>query len=111
LKETLSFLNISTKLIISSSIDINHNLKSEHKVLAICKAQKANIYINPIGGVELYSKESFNLNEIELKFHKSNNINYKQFNNNFVPFLSIIDDMMFNDIDIISNYLNNYNLI
>lgn len=111
LKEILSFLEISTKITVSSSIDINHELKSEQKVIAICKAQNANIYINPIGGSELYSKERFESNEITLKFHKSNPINYPQFNNEFIPWLSIIDVLMFNSANNIKKYLNNYNLL
>jgi len=96
LKNTLNYLSIKTEIVISSTLAINHNLKAEEKVIAICKELNAETYLNPIGGIELYSKEHF-LNEgIKLNFIKANNCVYKQLNNEFIPFLSIIDVMMFN---------------
>lgn len=104
---TLNYLSIKTQIIISSTLPINHSLKAEEKVIAICKQLQANTYINPIGGTELYSKEIFLKESINLQFIKANNIQYKQFNNEFIPFLSIIDVMMFNSKSAITNYLNN----
>jgi hypothetical protein len=106
LKEINQYLNIKTPLIISSSIPINHDLKAENKVIELCKARKATLYINPIGGVELYSKEDFKNVGLELQFLKANNITYTQFKNDFVPFLSIIDVMMFNQKEKVIEYVN-----
>lgn len=112
LKVVNQYLDIKTPLIISSSIPINHDLKAANKVIEICKARKATTYINPIGGVELYSKEEFMNEGLELQFLKANNINYPQFKNDFVPFLSIIDVMMFNSLADIKHIINKeYNLI
>ena len=105
------YLDIKTPIIVSSTIDINHTLKSQDKVLSLCKNQNANIYINSIGGVELYNKEVFKQNGIELNFIKSNPIQYKQFNNEFIPWLSIIDVLMFNSKEEIKKYLNEYTLV
>jgi WbqC-like protein family len=99
------FLSIKTPFIISSSINIDHNLKSEEKVIEICKALAANEYINPIGGIELYDKGIFRTNGIELKFIKTGNIEYPQFGDPFIPSLSIIDIMMFNSKEKIRHYL------
>lgn len=106
-----SYLNITTPIVVSSSIDIDHSLKSQNKVLSICNNQNANTYINSIGGVDLYDKTVFKNNNIDLKFIKSNSIIYEQFNNQFIPWLSIIDVMMFNSKEKIQEYLNNYTLI
>lgn len=106
--KTLSFLDIQTPIVISSTIPHQQNLKSEDKVLAICKHQQAQTYINPIGGASLYSHATFKQNQILLQFIKSNPIQYPQFNNEFVPWLSIIDVMMFNSKDKIIEYLSNY---
>jgi hypothetical protein len=96
LKNTLNYLSIKTEIVISSTLAINHSLKAEEKVIAICKELNAETYLNPIGGIELYNKEHF-LNEgIKLNFIKANNCVYNQLNNEFIPFLSIIDVMMFN---------------
>jgi len=104
-------LDIKTSIIISSTVNIDHNLKSQDKVLALCKARNATQYINSIGGIELYSKDIFSQQGIKLNFIKSNPIQYKQFNNSFISWLSIIDVMMFNSKEQIKEYLNNYTLI
>jgi hypothetical protein len=101
------FLSIKTTFSISSEIAIDHELKSERKVIEICKAKKATNYINPIGGLELYNKNEFKKEGINIRFLKTTNVNYKQFNNEFVPMLSIIDVMMFNTKEEIKNYLDN----
>lgn len=111
LKETLQYLSISTKIKVSSTINIDHQLKSEEKVLAICKAQNASTYINPSGGIELYSKERFEQNGIRLQFQNSNPINYIQYKNEFVPWLSILDVLMFNTKDEIKSFLSDYQFI
>ncbi len=105
LQEINQYLDIKTPLIISSSVPINHDLKAENKVIELCKARKATTYINPIGGVELYSKEDFKSEGLELQFLKANNITYPQFKNDFVPFLSIIDVIMFNPKETVTEYI------
>lgn len=111
IKETLQYLSITSTMTLSSSIHIDHQLKSEEKVLAICRAQKASTYINPSGGIELYSKERFEHNGIKLQFQKSNPLNYVQYKNEFLPWLSILDVMMFNTKEEIKSFLNDYQLI
>lgn len=110
LKLLTQFLQIDTKMIISSSIDIDHTLKSKDKVLAICKNLNADIYINAIGGQKLYVAEAFRNEGIELRFIKTKPIEYKQFDNEFVPWLSIIDLMMFNSKEEIVKMLNLFTL-
>lgn len=104
-------LQIDTEIIISSSIDIDHTLKSLDRVLAICKSLNADTYINAIGGQDLYAPEAFDNNGIELRFIKTKPIEYRQFDNRFVPWLSIIDVMMFNSKEEIQEYLKSYTLI
>jgi len=105
------YLEIKTPIVISSTIKVDHTLKSQDKVLSLCKEQNADVYINSIGGVELYNKEVFKQNNIELNFIKSNPLQYKQFNSEFISWLSIIDVMMFNSKEQIKEYLNSYTLI
>ncbi|MFH1196291.1 MAG: WbqC family protein [bacterium] len=104
------YLDIETEILISSNINIDHSLKGKDKVIHICKALNADPYINSIGGLELYDKNEFMLNGIELKFIKTNEIVYKQFGNDFVSNLSIIDVMMFNSKKKIKEMLNEYEL-
>lgn len=100
------YLEIPTSFIISSTIDIEHNSKGQEKVISICKERKAKTYINPIGGVGLYNKDAFKKEGINLEFLKTNEIIYPQFNNTFIPSLSIIDLMMFNTKNLIKDFLN-----
>ena len=81
------------------------------RILEICRIKNAEIYINPIGGISLYSKEEFLLNGIELKFVKTKEIVYPQYGNEFVPYLSIIDVLMFNSIEEVNHLLGQYELI
>ena len=100
-------LRITTNIRISSNVDIDHSLQSQDKVLALCLATKAKIYVNAIGGMELYSKNTFQENSIGLKFIQSKPFEYPQFGAEFVPFLSIIDIMMFNPLDAIRERIGN----
>ena len=69
------------------------------------------MYINPIGGMEIYSKKAFEESDIQLRFIRTKDIFYKQFENAFIPNLSIIDVMMFNSIEDIGQMLEKYELI
>jgi hypothetical protein len=105
------YLDIDTEITVSSAVPIDHELRGQDKVIAICLALNADHYINPPGGISLYSKEAFEQNNIKLDFLQPNAIEYRQFNNEFVPWLSIIDVMMFNSVDEIREKLNAYTLI
>ena len=105
LEETCRYLGITTKIIVSSSIEIDHKLQAQEKVLALCTALGAKEYINAIGGVDLYSKDCFQDQGIQLRFIQSRMPAYKQFGGDFVPSLSIIDMMMFNSIGNLSDSL------
>ena len=96
LSETCSYLDIDTAIRVSSDIAIDHELKGQDKVLAICKALGADTYINAIGGTELYVRQDFEAHGIELNFIRSKHFEYLQFGAPFVPWLSIVDVMMFN---------------
>jgi hypothetical protein len=75
------------------------------------KALQADQYINPIGGRGLYDKEAFAKNGIELSFLQPEMLPYKQFGNDFVASLSIVDCLMFNNKDDIAQKLNSYQLV
>ena len=109
--EICKLLKIDTRITVSSTLDIDHNLKAQDKVLEICKYLDSSTYVNSIGGQVLYQKETFGENNIDLKFLKSRNIEYAQFNNPFVPWLSIIDVLMFNGVENTREYLNEYDFV
>jgi hypothetical protein len=114
LKETIKYLNIETKIVDSSTIYNNQDLKAQCRILDICLQEKINHYINPIGGIAIYNKQLFADNEILLNFIKVKPIQYKQFNKqdeSFVPWLSIIDLLMFCSVEEINEHLNKFELV
>jgi hypothetical protein len=111
IREICRYLSINTELIVSSSINKNNNLRGQDKVIEICKILGVDEYINAIGGHSLYSYNEFKSQGLELKFLRTKDVQYKQFQSEFVPNLSIIDVMMFNSIDKINEFLDNYELL
>ncbi len=105
------YLQIKTQFILSSEIKKDNELKAQEKILSICKILEASEYYNAIGGQELYDRNHFKENCIILRFLRSNEIKYEQFKNEFIPWLSIIDVMMFNSTEIIKQFLNKYELV
>ncbi|MBC7408507.1 MAG: WbqC family protein [Arcicella sp.] len=111
LKLICDYLGIKTEIVSSSAIYQNTHLKAQERILDICSQEKANQYINPIGGLELYDKDFFEAKNLKLNFIKSNAIEYTQFKNEFVPWLSMIDVLMFNSKEKIKEFLDNYELV
>ncbi|MFC4817366.1 WbqC family protein [Flavobacterium sp. GCM10023249] len=111
IQELCDYLKIDTQLVRSSEIGKNNDLKGESKIIDICVKLNASEYINAIGGMELYTKSHFMEKKINLHFLKSENIAYKQFKDEFRPWLSIIDVIMFNSIEESRKFLNKFELI
>ena len=105
------YLQIETEILLSSEIKKDNNLKAQKKVINICKILGATEYYNSIGGLELYNKEEFASHNLTLKFLKSKIIPYQQLNNEFIPYLSILDVLMFNSVENINLMLDNFELI
>ncbi len=105
LKLVCEYINVHKEFVVSSTLPVDHTLKGEDKVLAICKEMKANSYVNPEGGVKLYSRKRFIENDINLCFLSANPISYPQFNSIFVPNMSILDVLMFNSREKITYFL------
>ena len=105
------YLEIETVIEPSSAKYITKHFKAEQKILNICFQENATTYINPIGGIDLYSKQQFKDHNIELIFLKSEEVTYNQHYKNFTPWLSIIDVMMFNSRSDIKKMFNNYGLV
>lgn len=107
----LDYLDIDTELILSSTLNKDNGLKGKEKVVAICKLLSADTYYNAIGGQELYDKNEFKQNGIDLKFLVTHFTTYPQYDNKFVKGLSIIDILMFNSKEQTKELLKDYTLI
>jgi len=111
LESTCDLLKIKSSIIHSSKINYNRQLSGQDRVIEINKAERSTCYINAIGERDLNENEYFKKNKISLKFMSSNPIIYKQFNNEFIANLSIIDVLMFNSVETIQEYLSEYDLV
>ena len=103
------YLSIKTEFRFSSCIRVDNDLRIQDRVLAICRALGAKRYINAIGGMSLFNRAAFAQEGIELKFIRTHDIQYKQFEE-FIPKLSIIDVMMFNSKEEINGMLEMFEL-
>jgi len=111
IKEILLYLDIHTTVLVSSGLQKNHLVKGKDKVIDICKNLGAKVYLNALGGKELYNKDDFLLHEIDLGFVKPEIIPYKQHSYNFVPCLSILDILMFNSVKETNSLLSKFQII
>ncbi len=67
-RAALQKLNIDTKIIRSSTLNIAQNLRGQERIIAICKKLDAHSYINLPGGRSLYEHDAFKNEEIALQF-------------------------------------------
>jgi hypothetical protein len=86
-------------------------LGRKERLYEILRLNNATDYVNLPGGTGLYSKEEFIKQGFQLHFIDRGNIIYKQFSNEFVPWLSIIDVLMFNSKDETNNLLAKCTLV
>jgi len=99
LKKTAAYMCIDTQIEVQSDLKLSIE-GIEHSgqwALKISEALSASKYINPFGGFEIFRPDEFTASGIELSFLKTDFKPYPQKRNGFVPGLSIIDVMMFNE--------------
>jgi hypothetical protein len=111
MRASCTYLGIDTPIVLSSNLEKNNDLRAQARVLEICRVVGASHYINPIGGIDLYDKRQFAANGLRLSFLSARSVPYPQAGPpEFVPFLSIIDVMMFNSPQNISGLLKEFDL-
>ncbi|RYF74534.1 MAG: hypothetical protein EOO39_08425, partial [Cytophagaceae bacterium] len=110
--ELTAYLGITTRLVASSTVYENGNLKAQERIVDICRQEGAERYINPIGGTELYSQSAFDPIGCELRFIQPRRATYPQLGGGeFVPWLSIVDLLMNLDAEAIRPLLTEFDLI
>jgi hypothetical protein len=103
IKSICVYLEIDTQ-IIDTSYGLTENKKQEG-IIDIVKHFNGTEYINAIGGQNLYNKESFKKNNIDLHFLKMESTTFDN------PFLSTLDIIFRYERKMIINNLKNYTLI
>ena len=111
LYEICKYLEMPFNYVLSSSIKQDEYNKGQYKIMEICRHLGGKYYINPSGGREMYDAQEFSKNNLELRFCIPSPAIYKQFDNEFVPNLSIVDLLMFNSKSQANDFINSYNLI
>jgi hypothetical protein len=90
IKFFLNELKIKTKIIFSSSLNLDSN--SQKKILEICKKFNADKYISGVHwGLENLNLKEFSDNQIKIEFQKFLHPIYKQCHSPFIPNLSTLD--------------------
>ena len=86
-------LGITTPIHIYSemNLQIEEVVSAGDWALNISQSLGANGYINPINGKELFHHKSFAEAGSRLQFLQANEVKYSQRNNEFIPYLSIVD--------------------
>ena len=111
IRRICDFIGIRTRITTSSALDKDDSLSGQDRVLDICKRVGATDYTNPIGGTKLYHQEAFQLRGITLRFLAAQEERYNQLGDKWVPFLSIIDVLMFNSVEEVQHLLTKYRLL
>lgn len=114
--ELTTYLDITTRVVASSSVYQNAHLKAQERIVNICRQEGAERYINAIGGMALYSQAGFDAIGCELMFLKPHLPPYPQLGTGpgttgFVPGLSILDILMNNDAEATRRMLNDFELV
>jgi hypothetical protein len=105
-----SKLCISCKFVVSSALAKAANLKGQDRVIDLCQRIGATQYVNPISGSSLYDSHAFARAGLDLVFLRPGLPEYLQFGAAHVPYLSIIDVLMFNSTRRTSEMLGGYQL-
>ena len=111
IKEVCACLGIGTPIGRTSDLPGNNQYKREERIYDFCARLGAGTFINPIGGMTLYSPEEFAKRGIRLRFLKSGLPEYPQFGAPFVKGLSILDAIMFNSPEALEVMLDDYTLV
>ena len=114
LKGVCEYLEIQTPIDIFSEMRLNIGPvnSADEWALSICKAiPDVTEYWNPPGGKNLFDIGKYNRNGIDIKFQQVEILEYDQMKGSFMPGLSILDVMMFNDKERINEMLDRFYFI
>ncbi len=105
IKKICDYLEIKTKIINTSSIFNDTNLKKGEGLKSIIKQLNYKNYVNAIGGQSLYDKEDFKKDGIELNFIEMGEVDFDD------RYSSILDLLFKYDKEFIKNQITRYKLI
>lgn len=104
-------LGIDCTFVPSSQLDYDRALGAQSRVIDLCRRLGASAYLNAMGGSALYDAGEFARRGLELGFVHPEVTTYPQLDRPHVPFLSIIDVLMFNSVEQASALLGRYDVV
>lgn len=107
LTKMLDYLDVKTTVVSTSGVYNNSYLKGQARIVDICQKENASVYINAIGGKELYKKEDFADERIKLFFIKAK---FSKQTTNGRTAISMIDVLMHHSKEELQAMLNDYEL-
>lgn len=111
IRQIVNCLSLEVEIVSTSRIYKNAKLKGQERILDICRQERADIYINPIGGESLYDRDSFLEQGIKIHFLRSRPVSYPQGKDEHIPWLSILDVLMFNEPSAVRQLLAEMDLV
>jgi len=111
LRKVVEYLNLNIQIVKSARRYNNAHLRGQDRIIDICRQEGASRYVNAIGGRSLYRPECFAAYGIELTFLQSRPVIYRQKSETFIPWLSIMDVLMFNTKEQTLGMLQEFDLI
>ena len=112
LARSCAHLGIDTPIRASSEIEGSTDLRRQDRVLDICERLGATTYIDAIGGMGFYEPPAFARCGLTLRFLYSRPFVYPQLGQSFVPWLSIVDVLMFNSRSVLGSVIRDgYDLV
>jgi hypothetical protein len=111
IQATWNYLGLTKEFYYSSAMSVSADLGRAERLMEITKSFGESEYINAANGKSLYDKPTFAKEAIDLQFIQSELPVYAQGTNaDFLPGLSIIDVLMWNDISRVHEMLTHYTL-
>nr|WP_255492298.1 WbqC family protein [Luteimonas sp. MC1825] len=104
-------LGIDCAFVPSSQLDYDRELDAQSRVIDLCRRLGASTYLNATGGSGLYDADAFARAGLELGFVHPRVTSYPQLGRPHVPFLSIIDVLMFNSPEQATAMLGGYDVV
>jgi hypothetical protein len=101
------YLGLNTKLVRCSDLEYDQTLDKTLMIIDICKKLSSDTYINSVGGRNLYNYLEFAEKGIDLLFLQRLDFFYKNSMGETNSSLSILDTLMWSDLDAIKDSLKN----
>lgn len=111
IREIVRYLSLDVEIENTSRVYKNTHLKGQERILDICRQEQADVYINLIGGRDLYDQASFLEQDIQLYFLSPRPVSYPQGQAEHIPWLSILDLLMFNEPPAVRQLLTEMDLL